>query len=229
VAEFTDAGRRKLTVANPVYLAAPQFLTFYQLHNLGRLRSQLALQPVTSLSGGESVAQSEPLGSTRLQEEAERLHARQGLHLHQNHIPVLRVIGGQELEATRLDFPATRVVSVPLTTESVTWLGFDPSGEGRHSPLRLQKWASTNAARPGEVVTFYLRYTNTSNRPLRDIAITDNLAPRFEYVAGSARSDREAVFVLQENQAGSRILRWEIRDPLPPGQHGTISFQVRVR
>jgi hypothetical protein len=57
----------------------------------------------------------------------------------------------------------------------------------------------------------------------------DSLSPRLEYVAGSARSDREAIFVLQENAAGGQVLRWEIRDPLPPAAQGIISFQVRVR
>ncbi|GBD36785.1 hypothetical protein HRbin36_01913 [bacterium HR36] len=229
VAEFTDANRRKLSVANPVYLAAPRFLVFYQVHSLGRVRSQLTLQPISSPVAREVMAQAEYPTQTRMQEEALHVHSRAALHAHYGEMPVIHVVASQELGATRLDLPGVQAVSVPLSTESVTWLGFDPSAASRHSPLHLQKWASSNAARAGDVVTFYLRYTNTSNRPLRDIAITDSLSSRFEYVPGSARSDREAVFVLQENQVGSRILRWEIRDPLPPGQHGIISFQVRVR
>lgn len=229
VAEFTEGNRRRLTVANPVYLAAPRFLTFYQIHTLGRVRSQLAPQPVSLPMGREVMEQAEVLGTTRLQEETQRVSSRMGLHAHLSNVPPIRVVGAQELAATYLEAPGAQSVSVPLGTESVTWLGFDPDADSRHPPLRLQKWASTNAARPGDLVTFFLRYANTSNRPVRDIAITDNLPPRLEYVPGSARSDREAVFVMQENQVGSLILRWEIRDPLPPGQHGTISFQVRVR
>lgn len=229
VAEFTDGTRRKLSVAHPVHIAAPRFLTFYQITTLGRIRSELALQPVTSPLGREVVAQAENLASTRLQEDAQHLHTRTSLHAHRHNVPVIRVIGSQELGATRLEIPGTQVVSVPLKTEAVTWLGFDPSTDSSQPPLRLQKWASTNAARTGDMITFYLRYTNTSNRPLCDIAITDNLSPRLEYVPGSARSDREAVFVLQENEVGGRVLRWEIRDPLPPGHGGIITFQVRVR
>ncbi|MCS7014824.1 MAG: DUF11 domain-containing protein, partial [Gemmatales bacterium] len=229
IAEFTDRGRRRLTTANPIKLAAPRFLTFYQLHGLGRIRSELALQPITSPAGRETVIQHQHLHQTRLQQETERLNGRTQLQAQQAHLPTLRIAGAQELGATRVDLPGPQAVSVPITTESVTWLGFDSSADRQQVPLRLQKWASAHAARSGDVITFYLRYTNTSNRSLNDIAITDSLSPRLEYVPGSARSDREAVFVLQENQAGGRILRWEIRDPLPPGQHGTISFQVRVR
>ena len=43
-----------------------------------------------------------------------------------------------------------------------------------------------------------------------DVAVTDSLSPRLEYVAGSAQSDRTAVFTTQDNGAGSVILRWEV-------------------
>lgn len=230
VAEFADsAGRRKLAVANPVYLVAPRFLTFYQASGVGRLRSDLGLRPVIAPVGREVIAQTQAPGDTRSREEVERLQSRAALQANQTNLPPLRVVASQELSATRLDVPGTRVVAVPLTTESVMHLQCDPCGDPQRQPLRLQKWASTQTARSGEVVTFYLRYCNTSSRPIRDIAIVDNLSPRLEYVPGSARSDREAVFVLQENAVGGRVLRWEIRDPLPPGAQGTVSFQVRVR
>ncbi|MCS6975530.1 MAG: hypothetical protein NZM31_00795 [Gemmatales bacterium] len=96
-------------------------------------------------------------------------------------------------------------------------------------PLYLCKWASTDAAQVGDVITFYIKYVNLGGKPIQDIAISDSLTGRLEYVPGSAKSDREAVFVTQENDAGSLILRWEIRDPLPPGKKGVVSFQARVR
>jgi uncharacterized repeat protein (TIGR01451 family) len=96
-------------------------------------------------------------------------------------------------------------------------------------PLCLLKWASAGSAQVGDVVTFYIKYSNLGGKPIRDIAISDSLTGRLEYVPGSAQSDREAVFVTQENEAGSSILRWEIRDPLPPGQKGVVSFQAKVR
>jgi hypothetical protein len=34
---------------------------------------------------------------------------------------------------------------------------------------------------------------------------------------------------MQQNEAGSVILRWEINGRLPPGESGIISFQARVR
>src|SRR3954462_5600998 len=77
-------------------------------------------------------------------------------------------------------------------------------------PLRLFKWADRQAAQIGDVVTFSLKYSNVGGRPITDVAVSDSLSPRLEYVPGSSQSDRDAVFTIQPNEAGSAVLRWEI-------------------
>jgi uncharacterized repeat protein (TIGR01451 family) len=96
-------------------------------------------------------------------------------------------------------------------------------------PMHLFKWADRESAQVGDVVTFYLKYSNTSGKPVEDVAVSDSLTGRLEYVAGSAKTDRNAVFTMQQNEAGSMILRWEVSGKLLPGQSGLISFQARVR
>jgi uncharacterized repeat protein (TIGR01451 family) len=96
-------------------------------------------------------------------------------------------------------------------------------------PLKLCKWADCTCAHIGDVVTFYLKYTNPGELPMSDIAVVDSLTGRLEYIPGSEKSDRPAVFTTQENEACSLKLRWEISGTLPPGESGLISFQVRVR
>lgn len=96
-------------------------------------------------------------------------------------------------------------------------------------PLVLYKCADRPAAKVGDVVTFTLRYSNHGGRPLADVALSDSLTPRLEYIPGSARADRDAVFTTQENEAGSLLLRWEITGRLQPGESGAVSFQARVR
>jgi hypothetical protein len=61
------------------------------------------------------------------------------------------------------------------------------------------------------------------------VTIVDNLTTRLEYVADSQESSLQADFLTQPNDGDSLVLRWEIIDPLPPGQGGTISFKCRVR
>jgi hypothetical protein len=55
------------------------------------------------------------------------------------------------------------------------------------------------------------------------------LHTRLEYVANSAQSDRDAVFSMQKNEAGSLILRWEVTGRLMPKEYGIIKFQAKVR
>jgi uncharacterized repeat protein (TIGR01451 family) len=96
-------------------------------------------------------------------------------------------------------------------------------------PLVLVKCADRSCAKVGDVITFSLRYSNHGGKPMTDVAVTDSLSGRLEYVPDSAQTDREAVFTIQENEAGSVILRWEIGGVLQPGETGRIRFKVKVR
>jgi uncharacterized repeat protein (TIGR01451 family) len=97
------------------------------------------------------------------------------------------------------------------------------------SPLLLFKCADKGAAQVGDVITFTLKYANQGGKPIRDVALTDSLAGRLEYVPGSAEADRDAVFTTQENEAGGQVLRWEINGVLQPGASGIVKFKARVR
>lgn len=95
-------------------------------------------------------------------------------------------------------------------------------------PMVLHKTADKQVALPGDVVTFTLRFANMTGKALRDVAIVDNLSPRLEYVEGSSRSSKETVFTVQENEAGSLILRWEA-GTLAAGESAVVRFQAKVR
>src|SRR5207247_168807 len=105
----------------------------------------------------------------------------------------------------------------------VTGVCIPPKPQAPEKPLYLCKWYQASAAPViGDVVTFYLRYTNPGGRPITDVAVSDSLTSRLEYLPGSARSDRDAVFTTQANEAGSVMLNWKINGRLLPGQSGTL-------
>lgn len=101
--------------------------------------------------------------------------------------------------------------------------------ESKSSKLRLIKVASKKTAQPGETVQFTLRFDNVGNQPIGNVTIIDSLTTRLEFLPGTAKSSLDSGFVVEPNDAGSFILRFEITAPLQPGQFGVVQFECRVR
>jgi uncharacterized repeat protein (TIGR01451 family) len=95
--------------------------------------------------------------------------------------------------------------------------------------LRVLKVASSMVARPGDIVEFTIRFDNTGDQTLQNVALLDNLTTRLEYVADSAQSSREALFNTERNEGDSLVLRWDFKDPIKPGDGGLVRFKCRVR
>ena len=101
--------------------------------------------------------------------------------------------------------------------------------EPNNPRLRLIKLASKGAAQPGEEVDFTLRFDNVGDRVIGNVTIVDNLTTRLEYVADSQKSSVKANFSTQPNEGDSVVLRWEIAEPVQPGEGGVLQFRARVR
>lgn len=95
--------------------------------------------------------------------------------------------------------------------------------------LRLVKVASMQTAQVGDKVDFTLRFDNVGDVPIGNVVIVDNLTTRLEYVDGSAQASRKAEFSTSANEGGSLVLRWELDEPLKPGDGGVLRFQCIVR
>jgi hypothetical protein len=89
--------------------------------------------------------------------------------------------------------------------------------EPNNPKLRLIKLASKGAAVPGEEVEFTLRFDNVGDQVM------------LEYVPDSQKSSLLATFSTQANEGDSLVLRWEITEPLQPGQGGVLQFRTKVR
>ena len=95
--------------------------------------------------------------------------------------------------------------------------------------LRIIKAASTSSAASGDIVDFVLRFDNVGDQVIGNVTIVDNLVTRLEYVPDSQKSSLKSNFATQENTGESLVLRWEITDPIKPGEGGVIVFKCRVR
>lgn len=95
--------------------------------------------------------------------------------------------------------------------------------------LQLIKRVSQSMADSGDELTFSLHFENVGEQPAERLIITDSLSPRLSYIDGSQQSSRSARFATSPNEVGSSVVRWEILDPLKPGEGGSVSFRCRVR
>ena len=95
--------------------------------------------------------------------------------------------------------------------------------------LLLCKIASEPTAAPGEEVEFTIRFDNTGDVVIGNVTLIDSLTTRLQYVPNSAQSSVKANFSSTANEGDSTTLRWEIVDPLKPGDGGLVRFKTIVR
>jgi uncharacterized repeat protein (TIGR01451 family) len=221
IAEYQDShGRRRIAISNRVCLCIPRFLVFF-----GEVRPavELALR-------GPNETQTTQAGNV-LHQQRTPVAQQQEEHLVQTRTrkqpSAAEVLTGPVIYGQIAGLKVTGVVRGPGMVNAACPGPEEQAPPDR--PLIIIKWPDKCAALVGDVVTFYLRYTNQGGRPVTNVVLSDSLASRYEFLPGSARSDRAATFTTQANEVGSVILRWQLTEPLPPGESGTVSFQVRVR
>jgi uncharacterized repeat protein (TIGR01451 family) len=105
----------------------------------------------------------------------------------------------------------------------------DDQRSDKPSQLRVVKVADKDAAEPGDVITFTIRYDNLGPNTVEAVRIVDNLTPRLAYLDDSATSDRAGRLVVEDNGEGGLVLTWEFTNPLEPHIGGVVTFQTLVR
>lgn len=129
-------------------------------------------------------------------------------------------------QAAQVVFSNRQAVAVVGLRQPGTVFQTDEPGDPR---LRLVKLASTSHALPGEEVEFTLRFDSIGDQTIGNVTIVDNLTTRLEYVPNTAKSTVAASFTSVPNGTGSTVLRWEIKDPVKPGEGGVLQFKCRVK
>lgn len=122
-----------------------------------------------------------------------------------------------------------RQAAAAETADQATGQVFTVNQAPANPKLRVIKVASTQMAQPGDSVSFTIRFDNVGNQTIGNVTILDNLTTRLEYIADTAQSSVPAQFFCQANEGGSLVLRWEVTNPLKPGQGGIVRFNCRVR
>ncbi|MEZ6056255.1 MAG: hypothetical protein R3C01_06080 [Planctomycetaceae bacterium] len=102
--------------------------------------------------------------------------------------------------------------------------------EDRRAPgeLRIVKLADKEVAKPGDIITFTIRFDNLGGRDLFDVTIVDNLTPRMQYIPGSVDCNLPGTADATDNGEGSVLLTFKFDDPLKGQTGGSITFKCRV-
>ena len=100
-----------------------------------------------------------------------------------------------------------------------------PEGQAK---LRLVKLASVCAANAGETISFTIRFDNVGDQAIGNVSILDMLTDRLKYVAGSSECTLKTEF-LTSDEGDALQLRWEVDEPLEPGEGGVIRFECIVK
>ncbi len=219
VAEYTNAaGQRRIAVSNRVCLCVPRFNVVKT--ELSPIVNEVVVIPAKVEVGTPPavVRRRVPPLLAEQAVEAEMVESRQ------RPSALVEITGPAILEQEL----TTGLIIGEQAGQVVIGL-CKPKAEKPACPLVLCKTVDRKEAEIGDVVTFTLKYTNPGGQPITNVVVNDSLTGRLEYVPGSAKSERNAVFTTQENGAGSQILRWEISGVLAPGQSGTVTFQARIR
>jgi uncharacterized repeat protein (TIGR01451 family) len=221
IAEYVNArGEKKLAVSNKVCFCVPRYLVVKSTQSLAGHVAQTAASDALAKSAPSAAASVRGASERKLETAALGMASRQG------------VSGIEDLRQTNVTglLGGTAVYANVTTTGKLTGRCPEPElAEPGEKPLVIIKWPDNRDPHLGDIVTFFIQYKNQGQRPITGIVVNDSLTARLEYVAGSARSDRDALFTVTPNEAGSTVVRWEITAPLPPGQSGTVTFQARVR
>lgn len=220
VAEYTDSrGRKRVAVSNRVALCVPRFVLLRKETQASSQLAQFGPGRTESIQARDLVRMRLPTLEAIQNELAESVYSGQRAS-GTIHIAGTAIVGKLE---------GTRIFAVTEETASVQGTCLTPSKEQPDKPLKIIKWPDKTGGLIGDIITFFLRFSNVGGQPITDIVVSDSLTTRYEYVPGSARSDRESVFTIQPNDAGSSVLRWEFPGALQPGDSGVVSFQVRIR
>jgi uncharacterized repeat protein (TIGR01451 family) len=220
IAEYTNRfGERQLAVSNRIALCIPRFVVYR-----GEIAAftQIGRQVVSNTHMLNTPAAS--VGQLAMKEQTQQQHA-EGVETK------LRASGAYNGMTTAVfgRMLGVEVKSIMRNSAAVETVMTSTPAEAPDGPLRIIKWPDKLGAKVGDIVTFYLKYTNTGGQPITNVIVSDSLTARFEYVKGSTKTDRDALFTIQPNEVGSAVLRWEFTGALQAHEHGVISFEVRVR
>jgi len=137
----------------------------------------------------------------------------------------------------------------PVTLASEVLKEVEAVNEKGEKEIRLIPVAS---AMPGEILIFRVTYRNEGTEPATNIQLTNPVPGEMLYIGGTAEGKgTDVAFSVDGGQSFAQPaaltvtagdgtkrpaepadythIRWQIKDPVPPGREGSVSFRARLK
>ncbi|QDT56907.1 hypothetical protein Pan44_49690 [Caulifigura coniformis] len=131
---------------------------------------------------------------------------------------------GQGTKAIAQDLAGAEVIAIFNVEELVGVEDMRTPGD-----LRIVKLADKKTARPGDIVTFTIRFDNQGGKELYKIRILDNLSPRLQLIDESVTCDVAGELEIADSAQGGEVLTFRVNEALAGQTGGSLTFQCRIR
>jgi uncharacterized repeat protein (TIGR01451 family) len=219
-AEFTTLGKRRVVTSNTVCICAPRFVVRRVDQGLGGFAHSARPTSGVQRFPSHAIAQKTPPLLMTGREKPGNLIAM--VH------PQIRV-GGQSPAILAGQIGPARAVYQVQTAQLIVQSVEPEEVENAEGFILTKSVDPKGAVKVGDTITITLTYVNRTGKPATDVAVSDSLSGRLEYVPGTAQSDRPVNVTTSPNESGSAVVRFEVPGTLQPGQGGTVKFQAKVR
>ncbi|MBI4871034.1 MAG: DUF11 domain-containing protein [Candidatus Riflebacteria bacterium] len=145
-------------------------------------------------------------------------------------VPANAAVGAQDQVAVNAGFDYTGAgpeLEAQSTRSDVTQVGL-PSGAG----LSLTKTADKATARPADIITYTITYSNRSRDNLSGLFLFDATPPFTTYLDAACGTSpagiTDCAVTSQPDPGAKGNLKWTLTGTLAPGASGTVTYRVTV-
>jgi len=85
-----------------------------------------------------------------------------------------------------------------------------------------------NSAKPGDVLEYTIAYRNTGSGGINDLLVTDEAPAYTQIEPGSIECAQTPASIACSPSVSGAQINWQFQGSLPPGQSGTVSYQVKI-
>ncbi|OWK47425.1 DUF11 domain-containing protein [Fimbriiglobus ruber] len=218
--QYTSRDKRHVVTSNRVCICAPRFVIRRADLLISGVQVKLNPDGIGTIMGPRGTSMNLPPGAVvnRVKPVEFDARMRTAIMIAENGIATFV---GMTMPRLVVVSRGVRIVATAVEPEEIT---------SHPNEVAVTKTVDpASGVKPGDIVTFTIRYQNDTRDAVSDLMLSDSLSGRLEYVHGSSVGDRPSTVTTIDNEAGSVVVNFEIPGPIASGQGGVVKFKAKVR